>query len=53
MDIKDNKDIALAVPGLSDISNSYMEDFLSEIREILEDIELELVNLEMDRNVKA
>jgi hypothetical protein len=32
MDIKDNKDIALAVPGLSDISNSYMEDFLSEIR---------------------
>lgn len=48
MDIKDNNDIALAVPGLSDISNSYMEDFLSEIREILEDIELELVNLEMD-----
>jgi two-component system chemotaxis sensor kinase CheA len=48
MDIKDNKDVALAIPGLSDISSSYMEDFLSEIREILEDIELELVNLEMD-----
>ncbi|HHY63771.1 MAG TPA: hypothetical protein GX501_01865 [Clostridiaceae bacterium] len=48
MDKENNKDIALAVPGLSDISNSYMDDFLGEIREILEDIELELVNLEMD-----
>ncbi|MCX7772030.1 MAG: hypothetical protein N2376_02835 [Clostridia bacterium] len=48
MDIKDDKDIASTVPGLAEISKSYMEDFLSEIREILEDIELELVNLEMD-----
>ncbi len=48
MKINDEKDIALTVPGLSEISNSYMEDFLGEIREILEDIELELVNLEMD-----
>ncbi len=48
MDIKDDKEIASTVPGLSEISKSYMEDFLIEIREILEDIELELVNLEMD-----
>lgn len=48
MKTKDDKEITLAVPGLSEISNSYMEDFLGEIREILEDIELELVNLEMD-----
>lgn len=48
MDKKNDYDIALAVPGLTDISNSYMEDFLGEILEILDDIELELVNLEMD-----
>lgn len=48
MDIRDDKEIASSVPGLADISKSYMEDFLGEIREILEDIELELVNLEMD-----
>lgn len=49
---KDDKDIALVVPGLTEISNSYMEDFLNEIIEILDDIELELVNLEMDPNNK-
>ncbi len=48
MDIKDEKDAIVTVPGLSEISKSYMEDFLGEIREIIEDIELELVNLEMD-----
>lgn len=52
MDIKDDKEIASTVPGLAEISKSYMEDFLSEIREILEDIELELVNLEMDPGSK-
>jgi two-component system chemotaxis sensor kinase CheA len=48
MDLKDEKDGIATVPGLSEISKSYMEDFLTEIREIIEDIELELVNLEMD-----
>ena len=48
MDIKDEKKIATIVPGLNEISKSYMEDFINEIREILEDVELELVNLEMD-----
>lgn len=48
MDIKDEKEDIATVPGLSEISKSYMEDFLSEIREMIEDIELELVNLEMD-----
>ncbi len=48
MDIKDDKEIASTVPGLAEISKSYMDDFLIEIREMLEDIELELVNLEMD-----
>jgi two-component system chemotaxis sensor kinase CheA len=40
------------VPGLDDISKSYMEDFINEIIEIIEDIELELVNLEMDPGSK-
>jgi two-component system chemotaxis sensor kinase CheA len=35
-------------PGFAEISKSYMEDFLNEVREILDDVELELVNLEMD-----
>lgn len=48
MDCTDNKDIALKIPELNEISNSYMEDFMSEIDEILSDLELELVNLEMD-----
>lgn len=48
MDRKNDNDIALVVPGLAEISNSYMEDFLGEILEILDDIELEIVNLEMD-----
>ena len=48
MEKKNEKDIALAIPELSEISNSYMEDFLGEIQEILDEIELELVNLEMD-----
>lgn len=52
MDIKDDKEVTVTVPGLSDISKSYMEDFLGEIREIIEDIELELVNLEMDPGSK-
>lgn len=48
MEKNNEKDIALAVPQLSENSNSYMEDFLGEIMEILNDIELELVNLEVD-----
>ncbi len=48
MEKKNDNDIALAIPGLAEISKSYMEDFLGEILEILDDIELELVNLEMD-----
>ncbi|MGI6084386.1 MAG: hypothetical protein ACOYIF_02930 [Acetivibrionales bacterium] len=48
MDKKNDYDIALEIPGLTEISNSYMEDFLGEILDILDDIELELVNLEMD-----
>ncbi|NLE24567.1 MAG: hypothetical protein GX625_04370 [Clostridiaceae bacterium] len=48
MEKKNDNDIAVAVPVISEISNSYMEDFLGEILEILDDIELELVNLEMD-----
>lgn len=48
MEKKNDYDIALEVPGLTEISNSYMEDFLGEILEILDEIELELVNLEMD-----
>ncbi len=52
MEYTDNKDIALKIPELNEISNSYMEDFMSEIDEILSDIELELVNLEMDPSNK-
>lgn len=48
MDIKDNKDVAATAPELEEISKSYMQDFISEIKELLEDVELELVNLEMD-----
>ena len=48
MDIKDDKEIISEVPGFAEISKSYMEDFLNEVREILDDIELELVNMEMD-----
>ena len=36
------------VPGLAEISRSYMNDFIAEIREILEKIEIELVDLEVD-----
>jgi len=36
------------VPGLAEISRSYMNDFISEIKEILEKIEIELVDLEME-----
>lgn len=46
MDISNEKE--MTVPVISDISKSYMDDFIGEIREIIEDIELELVNLEMD-----
>lgn len=35
-------------PEFAEISKSYMEDFLNEVREILDEIEPELVNLEMD-----
>jgi len=48
MDDKKERDITLAVPKISEISNSYKEDFLGEIMDILNDIELELVNLEVD-----
>jgi len=48
MDRNEHKTIASTVPGFAEISKSYMEDFVLEIREILEEIELELVNLEMD-----
>ncbi len=48
MDVRDIQDGAPLVPGLAEISKSYMEDFKSEIAEILDDIEMELVNLEMD-----
>ena len=48
MEMKDVKDITSTVPGLAEISKSYMDDFINEIKEILEDIELELVNLEVD-----
>lgn len=46
MDIKEDKEMILT--GSTDLSKSYVEDFLGEIAENLEDIELELVNLEMD-----
>ncbi|NLU51345.1 MAG: hypothetical protein GXX10_00520 [Clostridiaceae bacterium] len=46
MDIKEDKEITMT--GSSELSRSYIEDFLGEIVENLEDIELELVNLEMD-----
>lgn len=52
MDINDDKEITAMVPGFAEISKSYMEDFLNEIRETLDDIELELVNLEMDSGNK-
>jgi len=48
MDDKKERDITLAVPKISEISNSYKEDFLGEIMDILTDIELELVNIEVD-----
>ncbi|NLX65086.1 MAG: hypothetical protein GX022_10015 [Clostridiaceae bacterium] len=48
MEDKKERDIAVAVPNISEISNSYKEDFMGEIMDILNDIELELVNLEVD-----
>lgn len=36
------------MPGLNDISKSYQDDFVAEIREIVDEIELALVNLEME-----
>ncbi|HOL83910.1 MAG TPA: hypothetical protein PKZ62_01265 [Thermoclostridium caenicola] len=48
MEIKDVREAASSVPGLAEISRNYMEDFISEIKETLEGIELELVDLEME-----
>lgn len=48
MDVKDVSEGTPQVPGLAEISKSYMDDFKSEIIEILDDIEMELVNLEVD-----
>lgn len=48
MEIKDAREVASAVPGLAEISKSYMNDFISEIRDILDEIELELVDLEVE-----
>ncbi len=52
MDIKDDKGIIAAIPEITEIREIYMEDFLSEVREILDEIESELVNLEMDPGSK-
>lgn len=48
MEMNGAKDITSTVPGIAEISKNYMDDFINEIKEILEDIELELVNLEVD-----
>lgn len=48
METKDAKEAASVVPGLAEISKSYMNDFISEIKEMLEEIELELVDLEVE-----
>lgn len=48
MDLNDRMDITAIAPGLAEISENYMTDFMNEIRDILDEIELDLVNLETD-----
>ncbi len=48
MENREEKNITAAAPGLAEISISYLEDFVLEIKEILDEVDLELVNLEMD-----
>lgn len=51
MDIKDGN-IFDGNNGLLQENKAYLEDFLIEVREIIEDIELEMVNLQMDPRSK-
>jgi len=48
MEMNEIRGVDSAVPGLAEISRSYMNDFIAEIKEILEKIEVELVDLEME-----
>jgi len=48
MEMNGVREVNSEVPGLAEISRSYMNDFIAEIREILEKIEIELVDLEVD-----
>lgn len=48
MEIHDAKGADSRFPGLKEISRRYMNDFIAEIKEILEGIEVELVDLEME-----
>lgn len=51
MDIKDGS-VFTGDNGLLQANKAYLEDFIIEVREIIEDIELELVNLQMDPRSK-
>jgi len=48
MEMNEMRGTESAVPGLAEISRNYMNDFIAEMREILEKIEIELVDLEME-----